>query len=121
MGTTALRGLEHAAAILRLHEFMKEHLKGGTPDLIAQLNNSILTHYMRAVKENPRAPTGFSYQKCLNDESVRGAAQQELGIPVEVHQVAALRRFLASLFKNGLTGEDVTRFRRMFFGKIAGE
>jgi hypothetical protein len=28
MGTTALRGVEHAAAFLRLHEFMREHLKG---------------------------------------------------------------------------------------------
>jgi hypothetical protein len=66
------------------------------------VNNVILTHYMRAVEEDPKARTGFSYQKGLSDETVRRNAQEELGIPIEEHQVVALRRFLASLFNLGL-------------------
>jgi hypothetical protein len=76
---------------------------------------------MRAVEEDPKARTGFSYQKGLSDETVRKNAQEELGISIEVHQVVALRRFLASLFKAGVCLQDVIRVRRMFFGHLAGE
>jgi len=123
MTATPLRGLKHANAFLHIYGLLKKHLhlKNGGYDPTIFANNVILTHYMRRVEEDPKVATGFSYKKGFNDESVRRSAQEELCIPVEVCQVVALRRFLASLFKNGRTPQEVKRIRRMFFGKIAGE
>jgi hypothetical protein len=121
MAARPLRGLEHASAFLRLYDFMKRHGTKVGSDPMIEVNNVILTHYMRAVEEDPKAGTGFSYRKGRNDQWVRRNAQAELGIAVEVHQVVAVRRFLASLFKTGFRVQDVVRVRRMFFGRIAGE
>ena len=67
-GTHPLRGLTHAGAFLQIYDNLKKHLTVGGYDLMTSVSNAILTYYMRAVEEDPKARTGFSYRRGFDDE-----------------------------------------------------
>ena len=60
MAATPLRGLKHADEFLRIYNLLKQHGWKVGCDLMIDVNNVILAHYMRAVEEKPKAKTGLS-------------------------------------------------------------
>jgi hypothetical protein len=118
---TALHGVAHANAFLQLIGLLQTKGTSVGMDPVLALNRAILDGYMSNVEEDANAETGFAYPDGIGDEDVRAYAERELGIPVNLSQVVAVRQFMGTLFLRGVTRTDVVRVRRMFFGKIIGE